>query len=61
MYYGTCQIEWHGRTWRISPATNFQVPATNSAQIWQASCGALAKTIPVLSAAKVAEQIKATE
>ncbi|MFC5220089.1 hypothetical protein [Streptomyces coerulescens] len=50
----------HGRTWAISPATNFQIPATSSARIWQASCAALATTTPVLSAAKVAEQIKAT-
>ena len=48
----------HGRTWRITPATNFQIPTTNTAQIWQASCGALATTTPVLSARKVAEHIK---
>ncbi|MGI5414150.1 hypothetical protein ACQEV9_46125 [Streptomyces chartreusis] len=50
----------HGRTWSISPATNFQIPSTSSARIWQASCPELATTTPVLSASKVAEQIKAT-
>jgi hypothetical protein len=48
----------HGRTWRITPATNFQIPTTNTAQIWQASCGELVTTTPVLSAPKVAEHIK---
>ncbi|MGW2556423.1 hypothetical protein [Streptomyces sp. NPDC001635] len=48
----------HGRTWQISPATNFQIPASNAAQIWQATCAELATTTPVLSARKVAQQIK---
>ncbi|MEW1648435.1 hypothetical protein [Streptomyces sp. NPDC091219] len=49
----------HGRTWRITPATNFQIPTTaNTAQIWQARCGELMTTTPVLSAPKVAEHIK---
>ncbi|WP_406436457.1 hypothetical protein OHB14_62350 [Streptomyces sp. NBC_01613] len=49
----------HGRTWRISPATNFQISTSNAAQIWEASCGELTTTTPVLSAPKVAEQINA--
>jgi hypothetical protein len=28
----------HGRTWKVSPATNFQISSSSSAQIWQASC-----------------------
>ncbi|MCX5336876.1 hypothetical protein [Streptomyces sp. NBC_00140] len=48
----------HGRTWRISPATNFQIPPSNAAQIWQASCAGLTRTTPLLSARKVAELIK---
>ncbi|MEU0949869.1 hypothetical protein ABZ379_45515 [Streptomyces canus] len=48
------------RTWRISAATNFQISPSNPAQIWQASCGDLMTTTPVLSAAQLAEQIKTT-
>ncbi|WP_019074686.1 hypothetical protein [Streptomyces hokutonensis] len=47
-----------GRTWQITPATNFQIPTTNTAQIWQAISGELVRTTPVLSAPKVAEAIK---
>ncbi|MFI7008905.1 hypothetical protein [Streptomyces sp. NPDC050145] len=49
-----------GRTWRISPATNFQVRSTTAAQIWQAGCDSLLRTSPVLSARKVAELIHNT-
>lgn len=52
--------DFRGRTWRISPATNFQISPSNPAQIWQASCGELMTTTPVLSADQVAEQIKTT-
>ncbi|MEU6653398.1 hypothetical protein ABZ904_29175 [Streptomyces sp. NPDC046900] len=50
----------HGRTWQISPATNFQIPTSNAAQICKASCAELATTTPILSARKVTEQIKDT-
>ncbi|GGJ68022.1 hypothetical protein [Streptomyces brasiliensis] len=50
----------HGRTWQVTPATNFQISPSNPAQIWQASCGELATTTPVLSARKVTEHIKDT-
>jgi hypothetical protein len=50
----------HGRTWRISPATNFQISPSNPGQIWQASCPALMTTAPVLSARQVAEHIRDT-
>ncbi|MGW2563436.1 hypothetical protein ACWCXB_30275 [Streptomyces sp. NPDC001514] len=49
-----------GRTWQVSPATNFQISPSNPAQIWQGSCGELATTTPVLSAHKVTEHIKDT-
>lgn len=48
----------HGRTWLVTPATNFQTSPSNPAQIWQASCGELTTTTPVLSARKVTEHIK---
>jgi hypothetical protein len=48
----------HGRTWRISPATNFQISPSSPGQIWEASCGAWLTTTPVLSARLVAERIK---
>ncbi|MFD5445936.1 hypothetical protein [Streptomyces tendae] len=47
----------HGRTWRISPATSYQVSPSSPGQIWQASCPALMTTTPVLSARQVAEHI----
>ncbi|MFI9040939.1 hypothetical protein [Streptomyces sp. NPDC053726] len=46
------------RTWQVSPATNFQISGSNPAQIWQASCGELLMTTPVLSARMVAGRIK---
>ncbi|MFJ5779328.1 hypothetical protein [Streptomyces sp. NPDC093094] len=49
-----------GRTWKISPATNFQTAPSSPAQIWQASCGELAATTPVLSARSVSAQIRDT-
>ncbi|MEU4884543.1 hypothetical protein AB0G19_29390 [Streptomyces althioticus] len=48
----------HGRTWQVSPATNFQIPPSGPGQIWQASCAALMTRSPVLSARLVAEHIK---
>ncbi|MFI9730951.1 hypothetical protein [Streptomyces sp. NPDC052092] len=48
----------HGRTWRIHPATNFQISPSSPGQIWQASCPALMTTTPVLSARQVAEHIR---
>lgn len=48
----------HGRTWRINPATNFQISPSSPGQIWEASCGALMTTTPVMSARAVAERIK---
>ncbi|MGW1107932.1 hypothetical protein [Streptomyces sp. NPDC002540] len=48
----------HGRSWQISPATNFQISPSNPGQIWQASCGELTTTSPVLSARMLAEHIK---
>ncbi|MFE2533670.1 hypothetical protein [Streptomyces sp. NPDC059371] len=48
----------HGRTWRISPATNFQISPSSPQRIWQASCPALVTTTPILSARLVAEYIK---
>ncbi|WP_369228756.1 hypothetical protein AB5J56_00025 [Streptomyces sp. R21] len=48
----------HGRTWRISPATNFQISPSSPGQIWAATCGALMTTTPVLSARAVAQRIK---
>ncbi|MEU1264585.1 hypothetical protein ABZ473_21320 [Streptomyces cellulosae] len=48
----------HGRTWRISPATNFQISPSAPGQIWQASCPALTTSTPVLSARQVAEHIR---
>ncbi|MFE9976234.1 hypothetical protein ACFYRD_37390 [Streptomyces hirsutus] len=48
----------HGRTWRISPATNFQISSSSPGQIWEASCSALMMTTPILSARQVAERIK---
>ncbi|GHB77557.1 hypothetical protein GCM10010377_79770 [Streptomyces viridiviolaceus] len=47
----------HGRTWRIGPATNFQISPSSPGQIWQASCPALMATTPVMSARQVAEHI----
>ncbi|MGW1411309.1 hypothetical protein [Streptomyces sp. NPDC002403] len=47
-----------GRTWRVSPATNFQISGSDSSQIWRASCGELLMTTPVLSARMVADRIK---
>ncbi|MEU0853553.1 hypothetical protein ABZ387_37440 [Streptomyces flaveolus] len=48
----------HGRTWRIGPATNFQISTSSPGQIWQASCPALLTTTPALSARQVAEHIR---
>ncbi|MGW7425713.1 hypothetical protein ACWGJB_37770 [Streptomyces sp. NPDC054813] len=48
----------HGRTWQVSPATNFQISPSSPGQIWQASCAALMTRAPVLSARLVAEHIK---
>lgn len=48
----------HGRTWRISPATNFQISPSSPGQIWEANCSALMTTTPILSARQVAERIK---
>ncbi|MGY1583943.1 hypothetical protein [Streptomyces sp. MN13] len=48
----------HGRTWRIGPATNFQISPSNPGQIWEASCPTLMTTTPVLSARQVAEHIR---
>ncbi|MFM9499767.1 hypothetical protein ACKI1Q_40035 [Streptomyces galilaeus] len=48
----------HGRTWRISPATNFQISPSSPGQIWEASCSALMTATPILSARQVAERIK---
>jgi hypothetical protein len=48
----------HGRTWTISPATNFQISPSAPAQIWQASCPEAATSTPVLSARRMAEHIK---
>lgn len=48
----------HGRTWRISPVTNFQISPSSPGQIWQTSCGALTTTTPVMSARTVAERLK---
>ncbi|MER5402623.1 hypothetical protein [Streptomyces sp. NPDC002599] len=48
----------HGRTWQISPATNFQISPSSPGRIWEASCGALMTSTPVLSACRVAEHLK---
>ncbi|MGC0407770.1 hypothetical protein RKD31_001013 [Streptomyces sp. SAI-163] len=48
----------HGRTWRINPATSYQISPSAPGQIWQASCPALMTTTPVLSARQVAEHIR---
>ncbi|PWI04910.1 hypothetical protein DIZ27_42415 [Streptomyces sp. NWU339] len=48
----------HGRTWQVSPATNFQISPSSPGQIWQASCAALMTRGPLLSARLVAEHIK---
>ncbi|TLS45800.1 hypothetical protein FE633_13675 [Streptomyces montanus] len=48
----------HGRTWQLSPATNFQISPSAPAQIWQASCSELTTTTPVLSARMLAERIR---
>ncbi|MGW5657186.1 hypothetical protein [Streptomyces humi] len=46
-----------GRTWKISPATNFQISPSSPAQIWQADCAELTASTPVLSARTLAEHI----
>ncbi|MCT9105363.1 hypothetical protein [Streptomyces mirabilis] len=51
----------HGRTWRITPATDVKVSASHPAQIWQAICDELAPgvtTTPVMSAHRLAAHIK---
>ncbi|GGP80883.1 hypothetical protein [Streptomyces melanogenes] len=48
----------HGRTWRISPVTNFQIAPSSPARIWQASSGGLATSTAVLSARKMAQHIR---
>ncbi|MFJ8158532.1 hypothetical protein [Streptomyces sp. NPDC094468] len=47
-----------GRTWRISPATNFQISPSRPAQIWQATCSDTMTHTPVLSARQVAERLR---
>ncbi|MFD5572988.1 hypothetical protein [Streptomyces cadmiisoli] len=47
-----------GRTWQVSPATDFQISPSSPGNIWQASCAALMARTPVLSARLVAEHIK---
>lgn len=47
-----------GRTWRIHPASNFQISPSSPGRIWQASCPVLLATAPVLSARQVAERIR---
>ncbi|MEU5281670.1 hypothetical protein AB0G87_35275 [Streptomyces asoensis] len=48
----------HGRTWQVSPATNFQIAPSSPGKIWQASCEALMTRSSVLTARLVAERIK---
>ncbi|WP_406347018.1 hypothetical protein [Streptomyces sp. NBC_00648] len=48
----------HGRIWRISPATNFQITPSSPGKIWQASCDQPTATTGVLSARAVAQHIK---
>jgi hypothetical protein len=49
-----------GRSWQVSPVTNFQLSPSSPARIWQASCGELLTTTPALSARMVADRIKET-
>ncbi|MFF8782974.1 hypothetical protein ACF07W_37435 [Streptomyces sp. NPDC015140] len=57
-YLNYTVTDQHGRTWRISPATNFQISPSAPGRIWQASCATLMQTTAMLSARQVADHIK---
>ncbi|MFD5806738.1 hypothetical protein [Streptomyces sp. NPDC127020] len=57
-YLNYTVTDQHGRTWRINPATNFQISPSAPGRVWQASCAELMRTSAILSARQVADHIK---